>query len=241
MDTRLECIALRTVRVNDSRDLLSVWTRSHGRLTFAVPSGSGKGARRRRALTVPLAMFECVADLRPGAEIAYARDIAPLPYSLAYDASPLKGISAAFVAEALDLLLRRATPSDALSDYLDDSLRVFAASRPAATVNFHLLLLAGLTRYAGIEPDLSAISPTAVFDLREGICRPARPLHPDFVDGRGLRVLEALLRTPVRLGSLLHLGSEGRRAALDAILLYYACHLAPLSSLKSLEVLRSLD
>ena len=46
----LECIALRTTRISDSKSLLSVWERTRGRLTFAIPAGASREARRRRAL-----------------------------------------------------------------------------------------------------------------------------------------------------------------------------------------------
>ncbi|MDE5662357.1 MAG: recombination protein O N-terminal domain-containing protein, partial [Muribaculaceae bacterium] len=51
MYTHLDCIALRTTKVSDSKNLLSAWTRTHGRLTFSLPAGAGREARRRRALT----------------------------------------------------------------------------------------------------------------------------------------------------------------------------------------------
>ncbi len=43
MYTSVDCIALRTTRLSDSRNLLSAWERKLGRLTFAMPSGNTPG------------------------------------------------------------------------------------------------------------------------------------------------------------------------------------------------------
>ena len=53
MYQHLECIALRTVKVSDSKSLLSAWTRQLGRVSFSIPAGAGREARRRRALCSP--------------------------------------------------------------------------------------------------------------------------------------------------------------------------------------------
>lgn len=70
--TTLTCIALRTVKYSDRASILSVYTAQRGRMSLAVPAGKGKSAARFRALTMPMAVFECQADVRPGREIATA-------------------------------------------------------------------------------------------------------------------------------------------------------------------------
>ena len=61
----LNCIALRTVKYSDRNSILSVYTRQHGRMGLLVPAGASKAAARTRALSMPLATFDCVADIRP--------------------------------------------------------------------------------------------------------------------------------------------------------------------------------
>lgn len=75
MYTALHCIALRTVRHSDTKNIVSAWSRELGRVAFAFPAGSGREARRRRALTTPLALFEGQCELRPGREIHTIRDL----------------------------------------------------------------------------------------------------------------------------------------------------------------------
>ncbi|MBD5233834.1 MAG: hypothetical protein HDS65_06585 [Bacteroidales bacterium] len=235
----LNCIALRTVKVSDSRNLLSVWTRQHGRLTLAMPAGNTPEARRRKALTVPLAVFDCIADVRPGKDIISVRDITAAPLSLAVAGSPVKNLTAMFLAELLDLLLKRSDADERLSDFLFYSLETLALlDGSAAVANFHLVFLFRLAWYAGIAPDLSGWHRHAVFDLREGAMRNSLPLHHDFIAGRELSALMALSRADYSSAARLPFGRSERNRALDFILDYYSMHLTSLSSLKSLDVLR---
>lgn len=240
MLTPVHCIAFRTVRLSDSKNLLSVWSREAGRLTFAVPAGSSREARRRRAITAPLGTFEGVCDLRPDRDIHSVRDVMPMAGSAVLNPSPSHGMTALFLAEVLDRLLAACSPEPALSDYLFDSLELLPNLKGRAAANFHLLFLFGLTYFTGIAPDLGDYAGGAVFDLRDGRFRHAAPVHGDCVDGTGARLLVLLANTPYSKGGRLPFGRDGRNKALDLILHYYSLHLAPVESIKSLEILREL-
>ena len=241
MSVTLNCIALRTVRLNESKNLLTVWCRQYGRLTLAMPAGASREARRRRALTGPLSTFDCVVDFKPGREIHSVRDISAGHYSLAVESSAPKQLVAMFLAEVLDILLRRTEADGPLSDFLFYSLEVLSAlSDPAAVVNFHIVFLYGLSHFAGIAPDLSGWRNGAVFDLREGVFRTTLPLHRDFLSPRESLALIYVSRVSYRTAGRLPFVREERNRALDVILQYYSLHLASMSSLKSLDILRSM-
>lgn len=239
MYRNLHCIALRTVRHSDSKNLLSAWSREAGRLSFAIPAGSGREAARRRSLTSPLAFFEGVSDLKPGREIYSIRDVRPGPGSLAMEASPVKTMTAMFLAEFLDLMLRRSEADESLSDFLFDSLREFAAMTDAASIaNFHLVFIYRLTIPAGIEPQTDA--PGTIFDLRDGSFRMARPLHDDWLAPDESECLRRLARVHYNNAAEAGLDRAMRNRLLDSLLRYYSIHLLPLTKLKSLEILRAL-
>lgn len=234
----VKCIALRTVKVADSRNLLSVWTAGEGRLSFAVAAGHGREAARRRALLSPLATFEAVADIRPQRTIHTLRDVAPLPHSLAFAASPVKTANAQFLADALDVLLRQSPPDTELSDFLFDAVALFADAEGHATANFNASFFYHLTYFLGISPNLEGEG--SVFDLRSGSLAPAPPLHPDYVAGDDCAALRALARVPLRHCGMLRIPRADRARALDTILRYYSIHIAPLDSLASLAIVKSL-
>jgi len=238
MLTKLHCIALRTVRVNDSRNLLSVWSREHGRLTFVMPAGNGREARRRRALTGPLALFEAVGDVRPDRDIITVRDLMPMPESPAMSMSPVRAASAPFLAEALDLLLRRTPADDILSAYLFDAISYYGTASTAAAANFHISFLYHLSVFLGIAPDIDEAAPGDYFDMREGRFISTAPLHGDYLSAADSRILLALARVPITHCGMLRVPRHERRRAIDSILHYYSLHLCELEGLQSLPILR---
>ena len=239
MYQHLESIALRTVKVSDSKSLLSAWTRQLGRVSFSIPAGAGREARRRRALCSPLATFFGECDVKPGREIHSLRDVRAGAMSLAVAASPAKSIIAIFLSEVLDLLLRRSEPDEALSDFLFSSIEAFAAiTDNSCTASFHIIFLYHLTLYAGIGPDADTYIPGCVFDLREGMFRTTAPLHPDFIAGEECSYFASL--ASARYDTPLHIPAPIRRRLLDFLLTYYSLHLMSFSSLKSLEILRDM-
>lgn len=237
MYSPIECIALRTTKLSDSKNLLSVWESTRGRLTLAMPAGKSREALRRRALTSPLGLFTAVASIKPGQEIYSVRDVAVLPGTLAAEGSPVKNMTAMFVAEVLDLLLRRTEPEERLSQFLFGSVQALAAlQHPHAVASFHLIFLYRLAYFIGIQPSLD--DEGAVFDLRSGRFRPSRPLHGDFLEGRECTVLRVLARARYNNAHALPFNSHIRAKILDYILKYYELHLCGLDSLKSLDILR---
>lgn len=240
MYSTLHCIALRTVRHTDTTSLLSVWSREAGRLTLAMPASNSREARRRRALTTPLATFECVGRMQTGREILQVRDLAPSPGTLAYDSNPSKSMVAMFLAEALDLLLRRSEADGTLSDFLFEAISAFASPLPpVAIANFHIVFLFHLAEPLGVGPDTSGWQPGTIFDLRDATFRPTPPMHSDYLSPLEAAFAATLARVNFANMHHLALSHRQRNAILDTILRYYALHLAPLTTLKSLQVLRN--
>lgn len=238
MQTKLHCIALRTVRVNDSRNLQSVWSLEHGRLTFVMPAGNGREARRRRALTAPLALFEAVGDVRPDHDIISVRDLMPLAGSPVLSMSPVRTASAVFLAEALDVLLRRTPADECLTSFLFDAVAFYGEASSSAAANFHMSFLCHLSSFLGIAPDAGEYISGYYFDMREGRFTATAPLHGDFLPPDACRFLLALCSVPLRRCGLLRVPRYERRRAIDDILRYYSLHLCELEGLQSLSILR---
>ena len=180
MFTPLHCIALHTVRHSDTRSILTAWSAELGRISIGMPDGKGREAARRRALTMPLAMFEAVGDVRPGRDIISVRDLRPSAGSPASaPPTPARTMLQLFLADALDRILRQSAPDPLLSDFIFDSLRRLARlSRPTALANFHIVFLFRMARFLGIAPDTdipAGASPEKmIFDLRLIPPHPAR-------------------------------------------------------------------
>lgn len=246
MYTPLHCIALRTVRHSDSRAILTAWSAELGRVSIGMPDGRGREASRRRALTMPLAFFEAVGDVRPGRDILTVRDLKATAGSPTGAApGPARTMLHLFLAEALDHLLRQSSPEPLLSEYVFGSLRELGRmTHPVALANFHIVFLFGLARFLGIAPDTAvpsgAEADKLIFDLRDASFRRSLPAHPLFYGGGEAEAVALLGRMNFGNMHLVHFTREERGRILDGIINYYHLHLSPPGGLKTLEVLRQL-
>jgi DNA repair protein RecO (recombination protein O) len=240
MFVSVRAIALRTIKVNDSKSILSAWSAELGRISLVMPAGGGKESRRRRALTMPLSCFEGVVDVRPHVELYSIRDVRACEPMTSLSAHPVRSAVAMFLAEVLGVVLRDSQPDAVLWQFLQDSVTTLDRVEGRALANFHLVFLVHLGQFLGIYPDTSSWAEGRVFDMRDAVFRDSAPGHNDYIEAAQAKAVRALALVDYdSMGRLAFVRSE-RSDALDAILRYYAIHHTPLASIKSLEVVRML-
>jgi len=233
----LHCIALRRVRYADRRAIVSAWSAEGGRVAFSVPDGAGREAARRRALLMPLSLFEGVADVRPGRDVLMMRDLRPSAVAAGIAADPAKGLVAMFVAEVLDRVLRESAPDPALSDFIFGSVKCLDASRHRyAAANFPLVFLYHLGRYLGIAPDAGSWRRGRWFDMAAARFVDSPPLTADALTPDEAALIPVLDRLTSVTAARLPLPRQLRRRALAAILRYYSLHHTPMDALRSTDV-----
>lgn len=237
----LSCVALRTVRYDDSRSLLTAWSAEIGRVTFIIPAGASREARRRRALTMPLSLFAGQCDVRPGRDVLSIRDLRPLAVCPDISADPTKAIVAIFLAEVLDRLLRVGAPDPLLSSFIFDSVRrLDSLRRPAAVAAFPIVFLTRISQFFGIQPDCSDWRPGYCLDLADGLYRPTPPVHGRYLAPDAAHLAVTVSRLTYDSAGRLRLPRPLRREILSTILAYYTAHYTNLSTLSSLPVLQEL-
>lgn len=237
----LECLALRTVRYDDRRSIVAAWSRQLGRLSLAVPDGSGREARRRRALMMPLSLFAGEADIRPGRDIHAIRDVRPLAVAADTASDPAKSVVALFLAETLERLLRIPAADEALTAFIFDAVgRLNRLGNAAAVANFPIIFLSRLAAYLGIAPDPKQWHPGSWLDLAEGIYRSTPPMSGTYLDPTQSAVAAMVGRLGFDSGSRLRLSRPLRREILDRILEYYTLHYTRLDNLNSLPVVKEI-
>lgn len=243
----LTCIALRTVKYSDRASILSVYTAERGHLSLAVPAGNGKSAARFRALTMPMAVFECQADLRPGREIVNARDVRGI--ILPPSGSPIATVVALFMADFLGALLREPQADAPLFAFLLRSAEALAAGALLGEAgahasrqlpNFHIAFMMRLQRFMGIEPDWSTYTPGAVFDMAAGVFRTLPPPHPRYLNPEESTAAWRLSRMTTANCHRFRFSRFDRNRILDGLLSYYRLHFPTLGSLPSTDILRQL-
>lgn len=240
MQQAVTCLALRSVKYSDSASIATVWTRELGRLSVATPSGAGREAKRRRAIMMPMGVFEAVATTRPQQEVARLSDIRPLVQSAAAVGDPAKSIIAMFMADFLCQALRDNPPDEHLSDFLFDQADALGRLSGRALANFHLSFLYRLTRFLGIEPDMGSYRPGSYFDLKEARFTITAPIHSQWLGPDQARMAAVIARLQPRSLALLRLSHRERNLALDEMLRYYSIHLRPLAAIPSLSIVRDI-
>ncbi len=240
MKQKLHIITLRTIHHNDRHDILAAYSLEAGRVAFAIPAGAGKEASRRRALLMPLALVECVADVKPTHNIMLMyepRALAPLHGLRSH---PIKSAVALFLAEILGLVLRDGPADSSLYKYVSTSVLALDGLRSDQIANFHICFLWGLGAFLGIEPDMDGYVEGMLFDMIDGRFRLSAPLHNHFLDAAESKAVAAIARMNYSNMHLFRMNRRERNALLDGILRYYSLHYTALGSLKSLDVLREL-
>lgn len=235
----LHCIALRTIKYNDKHSILSVYSLEMGRLSFVVPAGNGREANRRRALLMPLSIFECVANIKPNSDIHTMRDVKLSMPLHGIHSHPMKGAIALFIADVLNVVLRENQSDNAIFAFLIDAITRFDVMNEGLA-NYHLCFLYRLGRFIGIEPDISTYQDGAVFDMQDGRFRMTPPMHHKYLNADDAKVVAMLSRITFDNMRYYRFNRIQRNNLLDRILEYYTIHYSSLSQMQSLDVLRCL-
>lgn len=240
MKETLHLIPLRNTRFNDRNSILFAYSLEKGPLSLLIPQGTGKGAVRVRAVVMPLTLVECEVDIRHGRNIYPVSDPRPIVSLVSLRSNPVKIAVSQFLAEVLTSILRDEQPDETIYRYIAESIQIFDRLEMSRVANFHLCFIYHLSHALGIGPDLSGWSQGCVFDLREARFVSTVPLHTDFLSAEESELVRILERLSFSTMHLLKINHLHRNRILDMELQFLSIHYSSLSSLKSLEVLRTL-
>ena len=237
--TKTEAIVLHALKYGESKLIIDLFTREHGRLSCiaSIPK-SGKG-KLKKPLFQPLALIEVDCDLRPNVQLQKLRE-ARMAYPLTgipFDAVKLS--IALFVAEFLYHALRGEQQNVQMFDYISHSIRWLDGTGDGVA-NFHLTFLMRLSRFLGFYPNLDSYESGAYFDLRESVFCQYPPLHRDFLDPQEAERMGTLMRMDFATMHLFRMNRTERNRCLDVMLTYYRLHIPAFPELKSLAVLQEL-
>lgn len=237
MYENLDCIALRTVRYNDRHNILTAYSRQRGRVVMILPAGSGQKAIRARALTQPMAVFQCVADVRPNRDMMQVRDIRAA--GVARADHPMRSALGLFMADLLASVLREPQCDVHLFDFVVEMAAYLAVAKSGSLANLHICFMLRLQHFMGIEPDWSTYTDGAVFDMADGIFRQSAPLHGQWLPSGEAAGAWHLRRMTMRNCSCFRMSHAERNLILDRIIQYYQIHFPGIGTMSSLEVLRA--
>lgn len=237
---RITFISLRVTRYSDTQSILTVFSRERGRIALALPAGRGREASRMRALTMPLGIVECETDIRPGRDIHPMRQVRPITVHADLHANPLKQMVAMFTAEVLAASISAGEADERIFDFVAGAASCLDKADGPATANFPLCFLYRLGEMLGVEPDISTFTPGSMLDMRDGRWRRSAPLHGECLSPEASDAAAMLSRMTFENMGAFRFSRAERAEGTDAILRYFSIHIAPLGTLKTLPVLRSM-
>jgi DNA repair protein RecO (recombination protein O) len=239
MLTKTQAIVLHSIKYGETRLIVDMFTRSHGRLSFIVSLPKSSKAKVKKQYFQPLTMLEIETDVRPKVQLQKLSDVR---LSTAYTSIPFdfsKLSISLFMAEFLYHASRGEQKNVPLYDYLANSIQ-WLDSQESNFANFHLVFLMRLSRFLGFYPNLDNYQTGDYFDLRESIFTSQPPVHRDYLMPLEAEKIQVMMRMDWGTMHLFQMSHTERNRLLEVALAYYRLHLPDFPELKSVSVLQEL-
>lgn len=238
MLTRTKAILLHHVRYSDNSLIAHFYTREYGRLPVMVKGISSKRGTARFNYFQPLNIFNTELYYYENREMHNLKEM-----TLAYIPKRIHGdihrtSVAMFISELLNNVIREEDVNRLLFEFIESSV-ISLDEMTSGISNFHLWFLVAFTDYAGIGPTRTEMT-GCYFDMLTGQFTPLQPMHPDFLDQSGARVLNLLLQMSAEDLASLRLSGEERSELLARMVKYYKLHLPGIREMRSLQVLKDI-
>lgn len=246
MVEKVEGLVIDVVRHNDRHNIVSLYTRSRGRVSFLSPVASSRRSRGRNAMLMPLSCVSADVNFRSDRRLHTLPALSPgrIWHTLYFN--PVKSSMLLFLSEFLNALLRYDTPDEALYRYLTASLEVLDALPAERVANFHIAFMTGMLDFMGIRPPVEDWRRGMIFDMSASEFRYSDVPGATFsakstLLGEEDAAYAALLgRMTYRNMHHFKLVRSQRWRLLSTLLRYYSLHLPFKPELKSLDVLKEL-
>lgn len=250
MLVRIRGFVIDVVRHNDRHNVVTLYTRTRGRMAFLVPVGKSKQGKARNAVITNMACLAADVNLRGGKELCHLSSPAADRLWHGIYFNPVKNSLLFFLTDFLNRLLRQSPPDAALWDFIYSSLETLDTLPTSRIANFHIAFLTRLLPFLGISPSLDRDVPgkgddtLKLFDMLSGTMvdplLPEAPQRRMLLPPRESAFVTLLARISYSNMHRFRLDAAGRRETIDGLLRYYSLHLPLPSSLPSLSILHDL-
>ena len=240
MFQKLTGIVLHTLKYNDASNIIDIYTREGGRMSFLVKIPRSRKSGVRSVLFQPLALVGLEADVRPTSSLHRIREAKSLHPFVSLPYHPYKSSIAMFLAEFLYRALKEEAPNEPLFAYLQHSIRWLDECGERPFANFHLVFLMRLSRFLGLYPNVDDYIEGCYFDMLNACFTPLLPKGGTFLKPDEAGRIRLLLRMNYDTMHLFAMSRADRNRCLTVINDYYRLHLPDFPVLKSLDVLKEL-
>lgn len=233
---KIQGIVIDVVRHTDRNNVITLYTRTRGRISFISPAGSGKNGRMRNARLMPMSVVESDVNFRQNRDLQVLGTVTPYTVWRSIYFNPVKTSIILFLSEFLNRYLRETSPDTATWDFIYSAIRILDSIETGLS-NFHIWFLISFLDFAGIAPDMSDYDDGDWLDMRSGITMTEAPLHRDTLDQKETAFLNILSRISIENMSHFRFNGKERRILLEKILYYYSIHFPGMANMRSLDVL----
>ena len=255
MTEKIEGFVLDIIKHSDSHDVVTLFTRSRGRVSFLSSASRGKSGKMRAARLLPLACVSAQVNFRQNRELQFLPAITPVVVWRNIYFNPVKSSLVFFISEFLNGLLRQAPPDEALWNCIMEIVSALDDAPADRLQNFHIATLVRLLGPTGILPPLENYRPGLLFDMQKADFvsfhgyyeRDNNTSLPDcgknnssILSARESAFLPLLSRISLLNQHRFRFSVEQRDQTLDRLLKFFSLHLPVSPNLKSLEILHAL-
>jgi len=230
---------LHSIKYGETRVIVDMFTRTSGRMSFAVSLPKTSRGKMKKQLFQPLTLLNIECDVRVQKGLQKLRNASitmPLP---SLQTHPSKLSITLFLAEFLYHALKGEQRNELLFDYVVSSLQWLDGCN-TSVANFHLVFLMRMARFLGFYPNLDDYHPGCYFDLRASTFSLEPPVHRDVLLPAEAEKVQLMMRMDYQTMHLFQLSRHDRGRLLEIALAYYRIHLPAFPELRSLGVLQEM-
>ena len=238
MQVKTTGIVLHSIKYTDSANIVTIYTRHFGRVSYMVHGVNKKKSTFRPAYLQALSILDMDVYHEPGKSIQRIKDIRIMYQFTGIPVDPIKNAMALLLSEVLFRTLWQTEPDESVFLFLENSIQQLDCCEMGIS-NFHLVFMLKLTRYLGFEPNSDARD-GKYFDLMNGVFLKAIPIHSHVLLPADSSDFKALLDSDYEKMHLLIFSRAKRIKLLEIMVEYYRLHIPDFHGLHSLAVLQSL-
>lgn len=233
---RIHGIVTDIVRHSDRHNIVTLFTREKGSVSFLTSARSGRSDKIRNARLQLLSVVESDVNFKGTSRLPSLSSVTTVDVWKDMYFNPVKGAIVMFIAEFLHRYLREAAPDPLFWDFVRESLRILDERR-VGTSNFHISFLKSALQFAGISPDMSDYEKGDYFDMCSGVFVAERPAHNYFLYPEEASFLPKFMRINFNNDKFFRFRAGERKRVMGSLLRYYSVHFPGMAAMRSPSVL----
>ena len=242
MIEKIEGIVIGVVKHSDRHNVVTLYTRTRGRVSFLSSASKGKVGKMRSARIMPLAYIAADVKFSGSRDLQMLPAVAPVRVWHTLYFSPVKSSLVFFLAEFLNNLLRNYPTDEQLWLFIRDSICFLDETDERKLANFHIAFLVRMLPFLGINPPVDSYKKGDYFNMEKAdfLASPIIRNSPNLLLPAEAAFLPLLERISLANHHRFRFDSETRARILNLLLRYYSLHLSLPPKLKTLPILNTL-